>query len=244
MLPPPPSDFAGLRLCITSIVAILAIAIGPHVALATVPTSPNIHLDWDGCTASATSNRDFACDTDTGEDVLVASFTADELPDAPAWFTFSVWFESGTTQPSWWQVYPGGCRAGALRLDELPPAPSTCLHFPSSLFAASQQSMTDGASLTGFIQLAQPNPPERLLAGEDYFLFNMRLQHPHTANADSCSGCRTPMYIYFRELVLVMATPGLQYTYDGFVTPKATWQVPAQVPTRNTTWGRLKSLYR
>ncbi len=236
--------YSTLQPRIITLLMAVGLTVPVFLAFATVPTSPNIHLDWDGCTASATSNRSFACDTDVGEDVLVASYTAVDLPEPPTWFSFGVWFQSGSAQPSWWQVYPGGCRASALLVDEAPPATSTCVHFPSSFFHVTQGSMVDGASLSGLIQLAQPSPPETLIPGETYFLFSMRLQHSHTAGADSCSGCRTPMYVFFRELTLLTATPGLSYTFDGFVTPKATWQVPAGVPVRNTTWGRIKSQYR
>jgi hypothetical protein len=91
--------------------------------------------------------------------------------------------------------------------------------------------------------LTQPTIPEPLIAGQTYFLFNVNIAHTKSLGGDSCAGCAQPLSIFFEEFKIYTTTTGLEYTYDGFVTPKATWQW-SQVPTRNATWGQIKSLYR
>jgi len=224
---------------------LLALALRSSHAAASQSTSPLIHLDWDGCTSSAASNRDFACDTNDGHELLVASYTAEAVAnEPPSQFTFRVTFSSGQPEPpSWWQTYPAGCRAGAMTLDESFLTGGTCLHFPSHFFYSAQVVSAGGIRLTGGILLTQPTIPEPLIAGQTYFLFNMNIAHTKSLGADSCAGCAQPLSIFFEEFKIYTTTTGLEYTYDGFATPKATWQW-SQVPTRNATWGQIKSLYR
>ncbi|MFN8587387.1 MAG: hypothetical protein U0704_06255 [Candidatus Eisenbacteria bacterium] len=218
----------------------------PCMVMAGTPAnSPLLHLAWSGCTPSASSNRDFSCDNNAGVDALVASYTGEELAsEPPTAFTFRIVLLGGTgVAPSWWQTYTGGCRQGGLTVDDVAPNSGPCLHLTSSSFLATQQGRIGGLQVNGWIFVSQQPAQGALVPGETYFLANLNLAHTKSVGADSCAGCSEPMVAYFDELVIETATPGLRYTYSATSQSLATWQ-GSLVPTRNTTWGRIKSQYR
>lgn len=228
------------------LLALIGMLLLPHVALgAGASNSPLLHLEWDGCTPTAVSNRDFACDLNSGVEVLTASYTAEALAEQPPIaFTFKIVLLGGNSQtPSWWQTYSGGCRQGALTLDELLPSSGTCLHLASSSFLTAQQARIGGLEVNGWIILSQSPVPGALVPGETYFLANLNINHSKSTGPDSCAGCSEIVTAYFDDFTIETATPGLRYTYTATTHPLATWQGNL-VPTRNTTWGRIKSQYR
>ncbi len=232
--------------CITGLIVLIAVLLLPTNSVgATSSNSPLLHLDWDGCTPAATSNRDFACDRNTGVDVLTASYTAEALAaEPPTTFTFKIVFLGGSGQtPSWWQTTSGGCRQGSLTFDEILPGSGPCIQLPSTNFLTTQQGRIGGLEVNGWIFLSQQPPPGALVPDETYFLFSMNLAHANSTGADSCEGCSEPMVVYFDQFKIITATLGLEYTYTATASPLARWQ-GTLVPTRNTTWGRIKSQYR
>ena len=66
-----------------------------------------INLSWDDCGSYGVSNKQFACDTNVGADVLVVSFRVNTpLPDfIGAQAILSV--RGSSALPDWWKHYAG-----------------------------------------------------------------------------------------------------------------------------------------
>jgi hypothetical protein len=89
--------------------------------------------------------------------------------------------------------------------------------------------------------------------GVEYYMFEMSINNAKSVNS-SCVGCLVPVCLYFNSLECdqpdnhVPLVPVFTAAPSGgrqFVT----WQGGAgancaSVPTRNRTWGQVKSLYR
>ena len=105
-----------------------------------------------------------------------------------------------------------------------------------------------------------------LLGGQNYFAFSLSINHAKTIGTGSCDGCATPVCIVLNSIMV--AAPGA-FIGDTFVSDQRfitattapgsnfiTWQggggvvggggigCPAATPTRQSTWGNVKSLYR
>lgn len=107
-------------------------------------------------------------------------------------------------------------------------------------------------------------PPAALgsvAAGVEYFACNVNISNVKTTGLGACAGCLTPACIAVGNInvyssgsslpALVLTAPA-----NGTDSNYATWQggggagplpggaCPAATPTRNSTWGAVKSLYR
>ena len=86
------------------LLAVWAAVMAPRVVRA-----QGINLSWDDCGLSGSQIKTFACNTNTGEDVLVASFRP---PSGVSQFLgLSADLRIASTQlPAWWRHGPGQCR--------------------------------------------------------------------------------------------------------------------------------------
>ena len=101
----------------TAAMVALGLAVAPALAFA---QTTQLRLSWDHCAAEGyVGDRSFACNTNTGEDVLVASAVlGDEVPHTTI-AAFEAFIDIRPTSqilPMWWQVLPGQCRPNALGL--------------------------------------------------------------------------------------------------------------------------------
>ena len=86
-----------------------------------------LYLRWDNCLGDGGAyNKAFACDTNSGEDVLVASFrlgqTAVQVNGLEIAVDITV---IGATLPSWWGYGTGACRQGSLNASFTAPVTSS-----------------------------------------------------------------------------------------------------------------------
>jgi hypothetical protein len=114
-----------------------------------------------------------------------------------------------------------------------------------------------------------PSALQDLVAGTEYFAAMLQISHAKTIGAGACGGCDAPMCIVLGAIKVT--TPVLAndiVLLDGANGPAsqiASWQsattlnlvnschmacvasfdcVPTSTPTRNSTWGAVKALYR
>jgi hypothetical protein len=105
-------------------------------------------------------------------------------------------------------------------------------------------------------QVAQSTP--QINTGEESYVFGARLGRAASTGAGSCAGCLNPAHLYFAQADFFQ-TNGDNFVIDavGGSNPPVpgnkcvTWQNSAAgpcpqdvVPTRNATWGSIKSMYR
>ncbi|MCE9628255.1 MAG: hypothetical protein K8R56_10120 [Candidatus Eisenbacteria bacterium] len=232
--------------------------------------APGTNLRWTNCFGDAGAiNRTFACTSNTGSNILVGSFElgADILTASGLEVVIDL-ASSGASLPAWWQFKNAGtCRTTSLSANfTIPGTAAVCQDW-----AAAQSSGGIGAydiggaagANTARVKMAIAVPPSALVdlfAATEYFGYNLAINNAKTVGTGACAGCATPVCIVFNSVkvttpiaandrVISGATNGTDSNY-------ATWQggagassirgtgCPQATPTRNATWGSVKSLYR
>ena len=179
---------------------------------------------------------------------------------------------AGSTLPAWWQMFKAGtCRQASLSMNFVISALATnCADWAQAQSAGGIGAYNIGqrGPNTSRIIAALAVPPsalQNLVGGQEYFSFNVLVNNLKTVGTGSCGGCQTPVCIVFNSVNLT--TPILANNMlltgpeNGFDSDFATWQGGAGVivnppgggppvsgcgaatPTRNATWGQVKSLY-
>lgn len=240
--------------------ATLLLSVTLAALLASSASASGVNLSWGDCGAAGTLNKSFACNSNTLDAVIVASFQ-------PTYGTFAMTSVSTRMDiafasagvPDWWMFKnAGSCRQTALSV--------------SSMFTTGTWSCPDPwqGLASGGITLYMPNYRSRgantahfevvfavpttsaitLESPNEYLAFQIKLSGIKTVGTGSCSGCTTPACIVWNHLLI----QGPNFTHIATSFPLdhnyVTWQggvvsggCPAATPVRNRTWGQLKSLY-
>ena len=215
-------------------------------------------VSWGSCTSGSTL-RTSACNSNTGTHDIVAGIVA---PAGLTAVTGAIGIIDlclgGVPLPPWWQLGSGGCRPAALSavsadLD----SPRICANYwgDRGTTVVNYQvgySGWDSARILVYISIdpqhAGPLNPDYL-----YHMFRVRIDRSNTTGTDACYGCFFPACIVLNEIQLLQpeGTPGgsprITQPLDGI--NYLMWQgnvggCPYVVPTKNQTWGQIKSLYR
>jgi hypothetical protein len=219
-------------------------------------------------------NRSFACDTNAGEERLVGSFRLDsDMASVNAVVPVPHIISASNLLPEWWQFRnPGSCRGPSISVNETtdpdwqvcePWAPigsglviaAYCTKdFPCYAFTFS-----DNDSKVLMVGGLAGGHVADLTAGVEYFVFNLLIQHAKTVGTGACGGCAVPACILFdmleigtldnvdnRTLTLPTSPGSNVVTWQGGAVPitRSTATCPGATPTRNSTWGSVKTLYR
>lgn len=245
------------------------------VALALVASMPahagEVNLRWNDCWGDGgVQNRVFACDRNTGSELLVASF----VPRADVTVTGDEFVvDLGTAGPAlaeWWTfLAAGSCRLTSLGLvSDAPASAVACAEWDERQAAGLLVSFGPGFGGASSARIRGTHAlPDGLsypvLAGHEYHAFSLAINHQKTVGSGACGGCTLGACIAFKFIRLTSPDPndtqtlfmGNQpgSTIDGMVT----WQggtgvisgpggmnCPAATPVRNSAWGAVKSLYR
>src|SRR6266542_3479081 len=156
-----------------------------------------LHLRWDNCFSDGgTYNKLFACDTNSGEDILVGSFrlgqTTDRI-DGIEGILDIAGFDPAL--PPWWQYQTGGCRQNSIQVSFAPPVTSSaCLDpAPAGGGIAYEYPYGNGARLRFTWALFYPTLTA--LAGQEVFAFQLHIGRAGTVGSPACAGCNTPVCI-------------------------------------------------
>lgn len=241
--------------------------IGILAGLAVFGVSPGsaqgINLAWDNCGGPA--DRAFACDTNSGNNVLIASFQAPAGIDLFNSAEVIIDIKSSTDPlPDWWRLrnqtgQTGQCRTGAI---------SANADFTSNT-GCTDQWQGQGAGGIGTYRVGGPSPladlsrvrltmvfavpsgsEVALTPGTEYYGAKIVVTNVKTVAPTNCADCATPMSITLNGIRVSQpfGSPGGNVLLvDPAASRSVTWQggVGAPpVPTRSTTWGQVKSLYR
>ncbi|MFM8559493.1 MAG: hypothetical protein ACKOC6_07810 [bacterium] len=239
------------------------------VMLTAASAHAGVNLRWNKCFGEGTGvvNRNFACDTNAGSELLVGSFlspqTLTNVTRCEAIVDIAV---PGSALPAWWQMGAAGCRSGAVSMDvTMDPSNLACEDWSGGLAAGSLTSYQTGVrgSNTARVIMSSEVPAanaQMFIAYVEYFLYNLRIQHSASTGTGACAGCSTPACIIFSCLnvtrsgstapvTIFSATNATDSNYStwqggGAPTVGGVTGCPAATPTRNTTWGAVKSMYR
>jgi hypothetical protein len=251
-------DARGPALAAALVVAL--VGAGPAAA------AEGLYLTWNDCFqgASATSNRDFACDVNTGIHELYCAFTMPQATDQVIATEVVVDIQhSSATLPDWWQLDEGsGCRRGSLTASVDFQGKTACVDmwqgFPAieglqgyivgEPRGGSNQARIKVATLVQF-----PNEVS-LDATSMYYAVRILIDNAHTIDPSPCAGCAPPACLVLNSILIGRAAgaPGgnvFLQTPGPADANWARWQGGAgancaAVPVRNRTWGEIKSLYR
>jgi hypothetical protein len=229
---------------------------------ATSAFAGGLNLGWNNCVGDGgTSNKSFACASNTGSNVMVASFIPTMTSSTVNGNEIVVDLQAaGSSLPAWWQFKNAGtCRSTSLSVS--PTVPATAVNCVDEF--AGQATAGIGAYNIGFgganrarLVIAEAVPASALTSvapGSEYFSINVAVSNSKTVGTGACAGCTTPVCIVLNSIKLT-AGGGLLDEFIGnvAVSNSVTWQggaidgngCPLAVATHNTTWGAVKSLYR
>ena len=228
---------------------------------ATTAFAAGINLSYNDCGTFGTENKTFACNTNSGNSIMVASFVA------PAGIGQYLSCESNleiqtdsATLPDWWQFKNAGtCRSASLSLSgDFTSGPFNCTDFFAGAAAGGIGAYNPGYTLPNrariVLVLAVPSANAGPLnEGEQYYAYKLTFNNAKSIGTGSCAGCLTPACINTRFIKLVqpLGAPGGDVTvsnpadraYVRWQSASAATCVGA-TPTRNSTWGSVKALYR
>jgi hypothetical protein len=244
---------------------------------ATIASASGVGLKWDLCAADGgMTNKAFACNTNAGSNQLVGTFAlnAAGLAQVSGNEVIIDLASAGATLPAWWQMFKAGtCRNTSLTMNFVANgAAVNCADWALGASAGGIGAYNIGqrGPNTSRIIAAIAVPPSALAdlaGGQEYFSFNVLINHLKTVGTGLCDGCQTPVCIVFNSINLT--TPILANNVklsgpeNGTDSDFVTWQggagvvvnppppgsppvsgCPAATPTKNATWSQVKSMYR
>lgn len=249
----------------------MILALGMVAAMLVTASSAmaaGINMRWDNCFGDAgVSDKAFACNVNTGSNTMVGSFVLDNNITLVTGIevVIDLIVANGQTVPDWWLYNaPGGatgCRTTGLTVNPtISGSAVNCIDWAQGgaaggLAAYSNElgsiSPTVSASHKRIkIGFAVAPPGIDVVAAQEYFAFNILLNHSKTVGTGSCVGCTLPVCLVLNSILVQPGTnPGTKLG-TGTVAGSnfCTWQGGAgadcqAVPTKNSTWGQVKSLY-
>ncbi len=210
----------------------------------------------------------FPCNRNSGSEALEVTLQMSWTPISPADIVGAhavIYFGSPT---DWWRFdSPGGCRAGALRVELEVPGSTYC---PSLLGGRGSvswaTSVADNRQIEVTVTANAPPPPDLQLDSQ-FVLFRVLISNERTVGPDSCSGCSHGAFAALRELVLFVRTPeggyrnacvsvmnGVCADWPGWETACGSSPYPPPIECSSpglewtgapaSTWGALKLRYR
>ena len=219
-----------------------------------------IDIAWNDC-AGSVGAQDLitsACNSNAGSQVMVASFRAPFALDALVGTTTTIdVFSSSPVMPDWWRGETGGCRAGAFT--SIDPANTAGAFGCNNPFAASalfaglvvvKPNQFGQAYRTRLIVDAVGSDPSPPIPAETWAVAGaLEIRNVRTTGAGTCGGCSEIVCALIQRVDLYQVTGTLPYDtwpLDNSYNPEYVhWQgICIPVPTRSTTWGKVKATYR
>jgi len=236
------------------------------LVLAVPAMAGGINFAWgSGCWwDNPVSLKMFACDTNSGSAAFTGSFaTSHDFLTFAGMVAVVDLQTDATTLPAWWDLYNGGaCRQASLFSSaDFTAAPGGCvdpwLGQAQGGIAAYQTAayppplpLNAPAANRARLKVAYVlTEPALVVSGIEYYAFRGTMNFLKTVGTPSCEGCLVPA-----TLVLNQIEPRNLVGYPELISnPIAntclSWQAAGStpcgaVPSRNQTWGQVKTLYR
>ena len=256
----------------TKRVALLCVVLVVLTA-AVASAAGGVNVRWNDCLGDGgVPDRVFACDRNSGTNLLDGSFVlgADLAQVSGLEIVVDI-ATAGPVLPAWWQFKNAGtCRQASLNMSPTAnPFSVACVDWTQGSAAGGTAAYTVGSfgPSTARIVAGFGLPTvlyADLVANQEYFAFNGRLDNAKTVGTGACDGCTTPACIvctYVRVVTPPVAgQPSRDVNLSGPTNNTdsnfVTWQggagvssslgqgCPAATPTQLTTWSRVKTLYR
>ena len=241
----------------TLVTASCLLALSASVAMA---QPSGVNLSWNDCGTFGSAFQFFDCASNSG-----TPFTAVSSYWPPAGIDSLVGISSqmdittdSATLPDWWKHGTGQCRttAGLSVAFDFTSGPFSCVDFWQG------QAAGGFAYDIGFgspnrarlrVQCAVPFENKAAVhAGTEYYCYKVNLLRAKSFGTGACVGGHVPACLVLNNIQLFQPPEMLNDPdLSGAVNQNyVTWQTPtvpgcpASTPTRNSSWGQVKSLYR
>ena len=215
-----------------------------------------LNLSWTSCGVTGASNKTFACNSNTGTNLMAASYTAPSGTTAISGNEVVIDLAAAAaTLPDWWKFKnAGSCRLSSLSANQGPTvgcndywagqATPAIAGYQIGLFGANSARIK-GIVATG---VAFQGP---LTAGDEYLSMNVVINNTKTVGSPSCTGCATAVCIVLNEIKVTQPVGLGDYRIQNPADRNyVNWQsaggpsCPGATPTQTKTWGSVKALYR
>lgn len=203
-------------------------------------TTTQLRLSWDHCAAEGyVADRAFACDSNTGEEVLIASAVlGDDVPRVgiAAFESYLDITTTASTLPPWWGLSSGYCRPNGLLagMDNLA-VTSACVPWyradgdlsrtPVGVLSFDYGFDGPGSVRAHFMAAVGTDQGVTIPSGpQEYTFARFRLLHSKATGAGSCSGCLVPTCMGFGMVKLQYAPSSADHVALGTPASTVTWQ--------------------
>ena len=223
------------------------------------------NISWNDCGNNGVEARSFACNTESGTNVFYVS----AMPDVPIaqLVAFGAWisvYSSGSSLSPWWHLETtGGCRTRSLTANyNFTAGPYTCEDPWGGVAMGGVMwkyfDMNPGARARLEVLCAiQTSAAIMANTGSEYYLCSISINNSGSTSS-TCGGCGDAVCMVVDQVSLGSPSPDLsqpppipeQVLTSPLFRQKITWQsgsTGSQCAAINTpkqsTWGKLKSLY-
>lgn len=173
-----------------------ALAIICAAAAAQSPLPPgHVALRWNDCYGDGGANiRNFACNTNSGiEDLVASAYPPVAMPQLNGAETRMYFVSIGPTLPNWWQFQSGGCRASTdvVAQYSAPASASSCLDpWLGAATGGIGVTYPFGSPGQARVTVVQAIPGSVAVpASSELFVCRLLIRHTRTVGAGSCTGC-------------------------------------------------------
>ena len=228
--------------------------------MATIASAQGVNLAWNDCGSNGTTSMVSTCAVNTGVPFpIIASYLPPAGVGRLAGISAQVDISSNTAAlPDWWKHGTGQCRttSGMSISFDFTGGPSSCADYflgqASGGFAYDIGFGTPNRARLRVQAAIAAGTEAPVDFGTEYYAFKVNVQRSKSAAPGNCVGCTEPMCIVLNSVQLFQP---LEEGNDPEITNPAnsnyvTWQsaavpgCPLSTPTRNSSWGAVKSLYR
>ena len=189
-----------------------------------------LNAAWTECWGDGgTSNRSFACNTNTGVERLNLSFVVDQtIPNVNGMEMYLQFASESPTLPLWWSMKnTGTCRPTSLTFSITTPLVyNNCVDWGAGLIgAAGIGNYVIGAAgpntvTTAAVSAVPLGSGLVLDAGVEYFTGTYQINHQKTVGSGACAGCQIAVCILYSHL-RIFVDGGTSY-YRIITTPANT----------------------
>lgn len=196
---------------------LLAVLAFVAIALPRPVRADEFRLSWDRCFGDGNVYaKTFACDTNAGSELLVASYVADA--GMPAMTGFDAVLDitnAAGALPNWWALNSTGCRSTGVSLSlSRPTGASACGTWSANVVGGLTRYMTPStfpsspsSNMARLTLTAATAPATAFPAGQETFLFSVAIPHANTTGPGACAGCNAPMCLTWSSMTLKNGNP-------------------------------------
>jgi hypothetical protein len=222
-----------------------------------------VNLSWTDCGSAGQADRAFACNTNAGTNILISSFVTPAGIDSANGNEIVIDLQTQfAALPQWWMMKNGGtCRSTALSMSfDFSGGPSTCVDYWAGQALGSFGYTapylvygTNRARVVGVCAIGASSAGP-IAVDTEVYSNKLSISNVKSTGLGACAGCTDAACLVLNSIRLTQNQRSATGNISIIGAPGggrnfATWQGGTGVdcnlvPSKNRTWGQVKSLYR